>query len=818
MKNAPSDNFAAALRRFRRAAGLTQETLAERARLSSKAVSALERGARQTPYPETVAALADALALGPAQRDELLGLRRRRRLRALEPSLPLRATSFVGRASELAEVIGLLERHRLVTVTGAGGVGKTRIAIEVASELEATFSDGIRIAEFAPLSSGSFVEGTLARLLGAEDARRPLVESLIAALKPQHTLLVLDNCEHVIGAAALVAAAILRACPRVCILATSREPLRIAGECCYRLPSLTSPAPAVFGALSREEALTYGAIALFVQRARAADPRFAITDDNAPFIAQICRRVDGIALAIELAAARSASLPLLTLAGRLDDRFGILTSGDRSALPRHQTMRALIDWSYELLEPDEAMLLRRVSVFANGFEIEGAIALCPDAPCGDPVSLLAALVDKSLVLAEPGDGFVRYRLLETTRLYALQKLSATGERDLAICHHLVYFKNLFCAARARVERSGVTRELDDLLAIELEDVRTALDAAPAVHRRAGAELVSALDNRWSWIGLTAEGIARLRTAIASTPTDEPQLAARLWTALARALTNDGGRAFDATAIAVDLARRAGDASTLAQALTMRADALAQPDSVTIAEATRVLAEAESLLAAGDHWLRNRMRRVRADALWFSGKLEDAAIAFERLRETHAHLGNVDEANNLALIMAEIEHQRGRSEQAVVLLRAVVESVCASRFRDLCLMARTRHFAYLVALDRPLEAREVSREIFSGARTFDDPDALNDPIEHAALAIALGGDIRRGARLAGYVRAARSEEARPYYAERAARARLQTLLERQLPAQERAELLTAGGDLSVEEAWTLAATSLLNETPAPHPHS
>ncbi|MBV8149072.1 MAG: GAF domain-containing protein, partial [Candidatus Eremiobacteraeota bacterium] len=316
-------------------------------------------------------------------------------------NLPHMLTSFVGRENEVTEIQALLQQHRLMTLMGAGGVGKTRAALRVAANLLDGFADGVWLVELAPISDPSLVAGAVAQTLNApQSSDRPPIDTLVGYLKRKRLLLLLDNCEHVINDARTVAAAVLHGCPEVHILATSREHLNVSGEEVYRMPSLSVPPEGQ--ALPTQEVLTFGAALLFADRAFAVDKRFAITDENAPYVAEISRRLDGIPLAIELAAARVNVLSPKQLAQKLDERFRVLTGGDRSALPRHQTMRALIDWSYDLLSDDERALFRKLSIFAGGFTLESARAVC-DVDAVDEIAtldLLSSLVDKSLVQAQ----------------------------------------------------------------------------------------------------------------------------------------------------------------------------------------------------------------------------------------------------------------------------------------------------------------------------------------------------------------------------------------------------------------------------------
>ncbi len=385
-------DFGTLLRQYRVAAGLSQEALAERARLSSHGVSALERGYRRTPQRETVALLSDALALGDEQRQAFEAAAARWVLLRSErgasvtvgpwadgasSNLPAAVSSLIGRDTELAEVASLLREHRLVTLTGTGGVGKTQTALHVGATLSGDAGGAAWFIGFASIVDASFVVASIASTLGVQEvANRSLFETLRAHLKNRTLLLIFDNCEHVITEVANVAEVLLAGCPRVRILATSREPLRAPGERTYRLPPLSFPSAEAAGRFGATEATAYGAISLFVDRARGVDDRLELTDENAPAIADICRRLDGIPLAIELAAARVGVLAVRELAQRLDERFQILTGGGRAAVPRQKTLAALIDWSYDLLTPQEQQLFTRLAVFKGSFDADAATSVC----------------------------------------------------------------------------------------------------------------------------------------------------------------------------------------------------------------------------------------------------------------------------------------------------------------------------------------------------------------------------------------------------------------------------------------------------------
>ena len=354
---------------------------------------------------------------------------------ALPNNLPAQPASFVGRTREVAEVRLLVEDHRLVTLTGAGGSGKTRLALQVAAELLDGSGDGVWLVELAPISDENLVATTMEDVLGiSRQPGRPEFDALVDALEPQRTLIVLDNCEHLIGSCAKIADTILRRCPGVHLMATSRQPLGIGGEAIYRVPSLSLPDEA--GASSPAES---DAVALFMDRARSQRIDLTLDEEAAPLLASICRRLDGMPLAIELAAARLRSMSIASLHDRLDHRFRLLTGGSRSALPRQQTLRATMEWSYSLLNEPEQSLLRRLSVFAEGFDLEAAETVCSlgDMDVFDIAELLGSLVDKSLVVAEPIGSGVRYRLLETIRQFGAEHLverDATEAEAVAAAH------------------------------------------------------------------------------------------------------------------------------------------------------------------------------------------------------------------------------------------------------------------------------------------------------------------------------------------------------------------------------------------------
>ena len=519
-----------------------------------------------------------------------------RTLDALPHNLPLQLTSFVGREREQADVRRLLDATRLLTLTGPGGTGKTRLALQVAADALEAHPDGVWLAELGALADPALVPQAVAAAVGVrEEPGRPLVATLTDALRPKRLLLVLDNCEHLLDACARLADALLRACPHATVLATSREALGIAGETAWRVPSLSLPAPRDAEPPLPPEALTrYEAVRLFVDRAVAAQPAFRVTAQNAPAVVQVCRRLDGIPLALELAAARVRVLPPVQLLGRLEDRFRLLTGGSRTALERHQTLQATVDWSYDLLSAQEQTLFDRLSVFAGGWTLEAAEHVCASGGVDedDVLDLLTRLVDKSLVLAEEAAGGVaRYRLLETLRQYGQHKLAAAGAAAPLRGRHAGVYLALAEALAPDLPRhihSSSPASLDalDRLEAEHDNLRAALacfeddarsgggDAPPGAGAGAGRallRLVAALWRFWDVRGYGTEGRRWLAAALAAAPSVEATPAAardperrRLLAARATALVGAGQPPRLQEALAIR--RVLGDAAGTAEAL------------------------------------------------------------------------------------------------------------------------------------------------------------------------------------------------------------------------------------------------------------
>jgi len=453
-------------------------------------------------------------------------------------NFPPLITRLIGRAAACQFVRDLVSAYRVVTLTGPGGIGKTSLAIKAVRYLLPDFEDGGWIVELASLSDPGLVPSTVAATLGLKVTGEISAESVARAVGARHLLLVLDNCEHVIDAAANLAETFTRLCPRTTIVATSREILRIDGESAYRVPPLDVPA---LGQAAPDSIMQYSAVELFVARTKALNAGFSPTAEDLASIAAICRHLDGMPLAIELAAASAAALGIEQVSAGLRDRFALLTRGRRTALPRQRTLRATLDWSYELLPETERRLLRRLSVFAGGFTVDSAAAVMADAglDAATVTDCIANLVTKSLIVLDPTPGVTRWYLLETIRAYALQKLVESGESDDAQRRHAAFFRDLF-TLQARGARSSLSDEDLASRVREIDNVRAALDwsFSPAGDQAIGVEITAAYSPVWQHLSLMSECRERCERALLSLEphvTVTRSLRMELQTALASAI-------------------------------------------------------------------------------------------------------------------------------------------------------------------------------------------------------------------------------------------------------------------------------------------
>lgn len=487
--------------------------------------------------------------------------------------LPALLTRLVGREAEIQALLGQLGQQRLVTLVGPGGIGKTTIALAAADALSATFQDGAVFVDLAAVTAPSLVPGALAAALGlAVRAEDPSV-ALDAVLRDRRLLIVLDNCEHVAGAAAMLAERVLRLAPGLRILATSTEPLRATGEWVQRIQPLGFPRSTA--GITAAEALAHPAVQLFVERAAATLGGYELTEAEAPAVAEICRRLDGMALAIELAAGWVDTFRPRELLALLADRFRLLTRGRRSALPRHRTLLATLEWSYGQLTPAEQAMLRRLAVFQAGFTLGAAAEVMPGGVAAAPQAgeLLASLVNKSLVVAEGGEAEVRYRLFDTTRSFALERLQQAGEAEETLRSHARHAHAVFLQAEAEWETLPTAPWLARY-DWRIGDLHAALDWAfsPAGDIRLGVEMTVAAVPLWCQLSLMDEGLARVQRALAA-PGGEQALDDRRRTRLHAALgwlqMYAAGRLDSSTAAwrtALALAERQGDVDYQLRAL------------------------------------------------------------------------------------------------------------------------------------------------------------------------------------------------------------------------------------------------------------
>jgi predicted ATPase/class 3 adenylate cyclase len=607
----------------------------------------------------------------------------------LRNNLPAQPSSFIGRDAQLAEVHRLLDGSRLVTLTGAGGAGKTRLGLQAAAGLADGSGDGVWFVDLAPLQDGDLAAAATASVLGIrEDPGRPITETLVDAVGDRSLLVLLDNCEHLIDACAKLADALLRGCPNIVLLTTSREPLGIDGEQVYRVPSMVTPAEGDGVDVIRSAE----AVRLFTDRARQQGARLSWDPEAAEVAGRICRRLDGIPLAIELAAARLRVMPVAELDARLDQRFSILTGGSRAALPRQQTLLAMVDWSWELLTPGERHVLASLSVFAGGFDLAAAEAVAGGeiVPAVEVLGYLAALVDKSLVHFDTGigdgtgDGPVRYRLLETVRQYAMRRLQGRDRAaadEVAAAHRDHYLALARAAAPRLVARDQP--EWLDRLDLELDNLRAAIAfSLRRADATAGIGLAASLRIFWKARGHASEGAEALR-ALLDLPGAQGATVLR-GTALASAaylLEQTGGYATAAEYCdeALAIARSADDDWLAADAAAIRAFVLVRRGQQ--AAALPLIAQTLGLARRlGDPHLTARLLSARSYAVDLEGDHEAAAAdAAESLqlfrragdrREVGTMLGNLGYAE---LSLGELQRGRGHLRESLDIARELDDS-------------------------------------------------------------------------------------------------------------------------------------------------
>ncbi|MBV8992294.1 MAG: adenylate/guanylate cyclase domain-containing protein [Pseudonocardiales bacterium] len=545
-----------------------------------------------------------------------------RSLQSMPTNLPSELTSFVGRHHELTQIGKLLGQARLLTLTGAGGCGKTRLALQAAADALDGYPDGVWWVALAPVEDPALVAAAVIAALGLREAPgRPLVDMLGEYLAARQLLLVLDNCEHLVEACAALVDALLRGCASLTVLATSRAPLGVPGEITWRVPSMAVPAEPVGQPI--ESLRQFDAVSLFIDRAQQVRPNFAITADTAPAVAQICSDLDGIPLAIELAAARVRMMTPEQICRALSDRFRVLTGGARTVMPRQQTLQASLDWSHDLLTADERTLLRRLSIFAGGWTLDAAEHVCADADLNRYaiLDLLTALVDKSLVTPDEHGPETRYRLLETVRQYSTARLIEAGELHPLRQRHLSYYLALAERAEPQLPSAGPNNPVMDSVTIELPNLRAALDWATTTDPTAGLRLMNALALFWLR-GRFQEGETAYARALDAAGQEPTMLRGR---ALAGrgylALLGGNDNALGWCQAALEIGQACDDAWTQGRALRNLGFAISFGDPAR----GRPLLQRSIELAtqAGDNWCRVQATQLLADA-WMAQDEFDTA--------------------------------------------------------------------------------------------------------------------------------------------------------------------------------------------------
>lgn len=666
-------------------------------------------------------------------------------------NLPFSTTSFIGREDDARRLTSELARSRSVTLVGTGGIGKTRCAVHVAASAAQRFRHGVRFVELASITDAEFVSPAIAAACDVELVNEePAVDTLVRALQRRNVLIVLDNCEQVVAEAARVVQHILQRCSETTVLATSREPLNLRGESVYRLPSLALPPPDQ--PLELADASRFDAIALFVNRARDVAPGFALHEGNLSSVAAICRRLDGIALAIELAASRLRTIGIDELHDRLRQRFRLLTGGTRTDLPRQQTMRALVDWSYDLLSDVERAAFRRFCVFPNRFDLDAALAICAGMGGDDgTLDIVESLVDKSLVAVERDESAERpYRLLETLRAYGLEKLEGCGETGAAYSQ-----LSQCCVARARAADSawattgsaawlrGCERDLDDLRAAlgwALEQRR-----APAL----GVELAGASRRVWN-AAAAAEG--RHWMLLAEGMLDEqtmPAQGGRVQLALAQLHV-----ALGQPAAALRAARRAAEGAGRPDPDRFEADMYAGFSLALLGDIPGAKALLEPALRAFEAMSLEHLAAIAAHDLAVAHVYaEEFAAARTLFHDALVRFRRFDDVHGIEAVTTNLCELEFRSGDVAAAIRLMADAF-ATRTDDAPVLMIANMATYLCALDRFAQARSYARESLARAEASGRDVDVAFSIQHLAAVAALeteGMGTDENARLAGVAR-------------------------------------------------------------------
>lgn len=722
-------------------------------------------------------------------------------------NLPRQPSKLIGRAADLAHLTSLLSQSALVTVTGPGGVGKTRMVLEAGSQHLDRFADGVWLVQLAAISDPLLIASAAMNALGiVSSSGKTPQEALLARLKHSNLLLLLDNCEHLVAAVASLVQAVLAAAPNVRLLVSSQEPLGIDGEQVFRLPSLTVPKE---GLIASADAMCAAAVELFVERVKAAEPRFSLDDCNASTVATICRRLDGIPLAIEMAAARAPTLGVNELAKKLDERFAILTGGHRTALPRQQTLRATLDWSYGLLSERHRIVLRRLAVFAGGFTLEAAGRVASDHAIGEleVIDLLSHLVARSLVVTNlEKAGISRYVLLETTRTYALEKLVEAGEVMDITRLHAAFFRDLFERAHSEWHSTTPDVEWRNTYLPERDNLRNALDWAfgPNGDVVTGIDIAGTAVRMWSELSLHSEGRHRMEAlAPYADETLLPRIAGRFWLAFGDLFVDIAPRrAAEALARATTFLRHANLLTDLAHALVSYARALTLCPSEFASQSQQAVAEAGLVV--------ERTEAPRVQGLYYitlGHSVSDMAVAREHFQCAVRHFRRAGAERQLLNVRNHLDSLTliaGDLASAVVDIRETVAQVRSSPISGKVLLADGlgNLAAALVEQGQIDEALAVTRE---GIPAMRESGFFVLNCDHFALRLAKAGHAGGAARLLGYTDAERirCNNLRRGELEARARKRLLTILQETMSSADLERCLTEGAKLTEDEAAQLA---------------
>ena len=715
-------------------------------------------------------------------------------------NLPARLQPLYGRDEDLARLSDLIEQHLLVSVVGPSGIGKTRMAQAAAHGARDDFADGVWVVELASVADPALALSAVARALDVQLGAEPKAVDLAATLRGRRMLLVLDNCEHLLDPVAEIVTALRCEAPSIRVLATSQEPLRLAGEQVYRLGTLALPEN-----VPLDVARHVGAVALFAARAQAAAPAFVLTQDTLPIVVDICRRLDGIALAIELAAARVPLLGVDGLRARLDDRFRVLTAGSRLALRRHQTLRAALEWSHGLLTSDEQTVFRRLGVFTGTFGLGSAqrVASAGTIDEWSVLEILGALVDKSLVVVEAGPE-PRYRLLESGRAYALEQLANSGERDAVLRGHAQALLALFDRSRDEYWTTTTGTRIDRYAA-EIDNLRAALDwAAEAGEADLSVALTGASSWLWRDVGLHAEGLRRCDQAIRLIDPATPlRLEARLhngYLELGRNRSLPAGPALASGERAIELYRQLGDRQALYVALAECARTRAAAGDAAGAEA--LLDEVAALYDPS--WplgLKHPMLSARSFIFTESHRVSEARAAWEERLQLERAIGDTRFATVSLTNLIDAVFAEGDVIEAIARGRELVALIRRERFTNWQSFALANLSAALTAAGQLDEALQLAQEALPLLRQ---QGSIWSFLDHLGLLALKRGRPSDAAQVlgcadelnqrSGYVR---------QFNELRARNQLLEALRASVKPSELGRLMKEGGRLTADEAARLA---------------